>query len=214
VNSPIKPNSSRRARSPLYRDYEAFIKQTLADLAKVPQVDVVLDAVLADPRLIRRGMWVEFGIFEGRTLRKMSTSKGDATVWGVDSFRGLPEPWGNTSHGQQFPTGSYSVGHVPLIDGANLLVGLFDEVLPSFNPNTAVTLAHVDSDLYSSANSALGWLHTRTTPGTVIVFDELKNYEGFEEGEMKALYEWALQTDTVYEWIYNGKDEQAALRIL
>ena len=194
--------------------YEAFIKQTLADLAKVSQVDVVLDAVLADPRLVRRGIWVEFGVYLGDTLRKMSAARGEARLWGVDSFRGLPEPWNNTSHGQSFPTGSYNVGHVPLVDGAQLLVGLFDDVLPFFVPSSAVTLAHVDSDLYSSANSALGWLHMRTMPGTIIVFDELKNYEGFEDGEMKALYEWSLQANDVYEWIYNGKDEQAALRIL
>merc|ERR1712087_704292 len=66
------------------------------------------------------------------------------------------------------------------------------ESLPPFlaSHSGPVSFIHVDSDLYSSAISVLQLLTPRIQPGAVLVFDELINYPGFREGEMRALYEW------------------------
>ena len=45
-------------------------------------------------------------------------------------------------------------------------------------------------DLYAGARDALMLLSDRIRPGTVIVFDDLVNYNNYREHEVKALYEW------------------------
>ena len=53
-----------------------------------------------------------------------------------------------------------------------------------------VALLHLDSDIYSAAIFVLRTLiaDRRIVSGTVIVFDELFNYCGFENHESLALY--------------------------
>lgn len=50
-------------------------------------------------------------------------------------------------------------------------------------------LLHVDCDLYSSTRTVFDHFKANIRPGTVIVFDELLNFDGFEKHEMRALYE-------------------------
>lgn len=50
-------------------------------------------------------------------------------------------------------------------------------------------LLHVDCDLYSSTKTVFEHFKSNIRPGTIIVFDELLNFEGFEKHELRALYE-------------------------
>jgi len=59
-----------------------------------------------------------------------------------------------------------------------------------------IALIHIDSDLYSSATLILNHLNERISKGTIMIFDELCDwenqgvYERWREGEAKALIEW------------------------
>jgi len=52
-----------------------------------------------------------------------------------------------------------------------------------------IGLLHVDCDLYSSTKTVFHHFKNNIREGTVIVFDELLNFDGYERHEIRALYE-------------------------
>lgn len=145
------------------------------------------------------GLWLEFGVHRGKTVNIIAGHTGN-TVFGFDSFEGLPEDW---REGKQ--RGRYSTdGQLPEVaDNVELIAGWFDTTLPEFltTHREPVALVHVDCDLYSSAKCVLDGLRDRLVPGSVIVFDELFNYPGYEQHEIKAFYEFLDETGIECEWI-------------
>lgn len=81
-------------------------------------------------------------------------------------------------------------------DGVVLVKGWFSDTVPKWLSETEGEIAfiHIDSDLYESAKEILALLNERIVPGTVIVFDELcdfdQTYPNWKQGEWKALLEW------------------------
>ena len=52
-------------------------------------------------------------------------------------------------------------------------------------------------------------------PGTIVMFDELINYHGWEEGEFKAFMEFVAAGKLAFEYVaYNRTGGQVAVRIL
>ena len=62
-------------------------------------------------------------------------------------------------------------------------------------------MIHIDCDLYSSTRTVLTLLRGRMVPGTLLVFDELFNYPGYEQHEIKAFYEFLREDSVRCEWI-------------
>lgn len=165
----------------------------------------------ADPRVFRglpvtvlehaddiadvEGLVLEFGVYFGRSLRVLAAR--NPMVHGFDSFEGLPEAW-NEAEG----AGAYStLGQRPRVTNTELHVGWFEDSLPGFlerHPGP-VRLLHVDCDLYSSTRTVLHGLRGRIVPGTVIVFDDLLGYPGYEAHEVRALEEFVAATGMRYE---------------
>ena len=175
----------RTARSHVTTDYERFVAESVAAIKETPRVDFPLSHVLALPELRHAGLWLEFGVFRGRSLKMLAAAKGDAKVFGFDTFQGLPEDWK-----PGIPKGSFSVGgRLPDVPGAEFVVGLFEDTLPTFRFEAPVTLAHIDCDIGSAAQTALKAIRPHLADVSHIVFDELWNYAGFADHEMKALYD-------------------------
>lgn len=166
------------------------------------------------------GLWLEFGVYRGRSICHFANMTSE-TVYGFDSFEGLPEKWNDEN-----PKGVFSLaGQIPVgaIDGENhdnpgmystetnritkpwpknveLIKGWFDDSLPAFvekHPRP-VAFLHVDSDIYSSANTIFTLLEKQIIPGTVICFDELVNYPEFRDHEIKAFAEFLIRTGYDY----------------
>lgn len=157
------------------------------------------------------GLAPEFGVFEGRTLRVIAAARPGGGVYGFDSFEGLPETWRSG-----FTTGAFATGAVPEIDGAELVVGWFDQTLPGFLDahQGQVDFLHVDCDLYSSTVTVLGALTERIRVGTVIQFDEYFNYPGWQRGEFLAFEEWTARSGITYDYLaVTGNNEQVSVRI-
>lgn len=151
----------------------------------------------------------EFGVFMGASINhiaKMTTK----TVFGFDSFEGLPERWRDTCE-----KGAFAVPKLPKVGkNVTLVKGLFHESLPGFlKENTGqIGFLHVDSDLYSSAKIIFELLESRLKPGAVIVFDEYFNYPEWKEGEYKAFMEFLDKTGLSPEFIgYHRNEEQVAI---
>ena len=137
------------------------------------------------------GLWLEFGVCFGRSINILAKFRqGD--MHGFDSFQGLPEDW---KPGE--PKGSYSTGgRLPEVaDNVQLHTGWFEHSLPDFlcRHQGAVSLVHIDCDLYSSTRTVLSLLADRLTVGSVIVFDDFLGFDSFEQHEFKAFLEFTEQ---------------------
>jgi len=197
--------ADRRAMLSSLDFVQAHLADATAHPAKLPTLEAALAAVRVD------GLYLEFGVATGGTLRIISEAAGDCTVYGFDSFDGLPERWR-----PGYDAGLFAVDEVPEVGGAELVVGLFGDTLPGFLEEHAgpVAFAHLDADLYSSTVTVLDALAPRFRPGTVLLFDEFFNYPGWQDHEHRAWVEFCERTSTTFEYLgYAEEDEQLYLRI-
>lgn len=161
------------------------------------------------------GLALEFGVATGTTLEIIagaaSSTPAIESVTGFDSFGGLPETWRTG-----FTAGTFARATPPVVPGADIVVGLFDETLSPFldNHSGTVSFLHLDADLYSSTDVVLRALEGRIVPGTVIVFDEFFNYPGWQDHEKKAWDEFVARTGATFEYLaYTSDNEQVAVRV-
>ena len=102
----------------------------------------------------------------------------------------LAGEWVVSDH-ETLPRGSFGGRPSGLPDHVELVTGMFQDTLPEFltTHTDRVAFAHLDCDLYSSAKCVLTSIQERLAIGTVLVFDELFNYDRYFEHEMRALLE-------------------------
>lgn len=179
---------------PFMRDFWRELKKHRVDRA--PLIWVLEQSLVAPD-----GLWLEFGVGTGRTLRMIADTALAHEVFGFDSFEGLPEDW--VGH---FTRGFFSTNGVPPEVPANcrLIKGWFEDTLPAFcearlMAGAKLRLLHVDCDLYSSTKTVFEHLGPFIDQETVVVFDELCNYPGFEDHEMRALREHLDASQKSYE---------------
>jgi hypothetical protein len=146
-------------------------------------------------------LWLEFGVASGKTVNYISGFTKE-TVYGFDSFLGLPETWR-----QGYEAGAFNLhGNLPKVNpNVSLIKGLFQDTLPAFltEHRKKISFIHIDCDLYSSTKYILNQVKPYLEEGCVLIFDELVNYPGFdgETGELKAFYEFITENNVNYEWI-------------
>jgi hypothetical protein len=88
-----------------------------------------------------------------------------------------------------------------------LVVGWFNETLEGFlqKHDEKVSFCHVDCDLYSSSKYVLDTLKDRFQSGTILLFDELANYAGYEAHEYKAFIEFLSDLNNEYDIEFLGR---------
>jgi len=149
------------------------------------------------------GHIMELGVFKGSTLNHIADAVAPRTVYGFDSFEGLPQNWA-LSENTAITAGFFATNELPKVSkNAELVVGLFNNTLPEWigaHPGD-ISFLHLDCDIYSSTASALTELNTRITTGTIIVFDDMyswkdeDDYSYWRRGQWKALREWLKDYD-------------------
>ena len=158
----------------------------------------VLTYALAQTRV--DGLHLEFGVRTGSTINHIARRRRKTTIWGFDSFEGLPEPWA----GYTLSAGAFRRNEFPDVDpNVELVVGWFDDTLPPFlerHPGD-VAFVHVDSDIYSSAKTVLTNVGPRLRVGSVIVFNEYFNYPNWKQHEFRAWQEFCATHDIGYEYL-------------
>lgn len=147
--------------------------------------EVLLRALEVAPA---EGLTLECGVYFGRSLRIIA-DRTAGQVHGFDSFQGLPEAW-NAQEG----VGAYSTaGRLPAVrENVTLHTGWFENSLPPFfaEHSGPIRLLHIDCDLYSSTRTVLAQAAPRLISGTVIVFDDMLGYPGYEQHELRAFQEF------------------------
>ena len=146
-------------------------------------------------------LWLEFGVASGNTINYISKFTNN-TVYGFDSFEGLPEKWRDGMEKGFFSRN----GILPQVNSnVKLIKGWFNETLVDFIKiqNKKISFIHIDCDLYSSTKYVLDTLINYIDNNCIIIFDELVNYPGFDgdNGELKAFYEFITENNVDYEWI-------------
>lgn len=202
------------------------IQKQLWDLAGRQTAEYVSEnmykcKVFSAPELLREyavsqageGLYLEFGVYSGKTINQIADLKKDRIIYGFDSFEGLPETWRSG-----FEAGKFLKDILPEVrDNVTLIKGWFDETLPSFiqEHNELCAFLHIDCDLYSSSKTVLDYLAGRIVKGTIILFDEYFNYPGWKHNEFKAFQEFISASELKYEYIGYVKDwEQTAVKII
>jgi len=189
----------------------AFVKEKMFHVPQFDSRKALFQSVLRDQAV--NGLYLEFGVFEGNSLNQIASLVPTETVYGFDSFEGLPEDWfpGNEK-------GKFAVPQLPNVrSNVKLVKGWFDETLPIFLANNSNECAfiHIDCDLYSSTRTVLNELKNRVANGTIIVFDEYFNYPNWRNGEYKAFMEFIDQTGFKFEYLgFIPRGWQVAIKII
>lgn len=133
-----------------------------------------------------RPLYLEFGVYKGRTLRwwGQHLTLPAARLVGFDSFVGLPEDWRPDAL-----RGWFAPGVMPQFDDprVSLVVGRFEKTLPCWEPPAHDQLiVNVDCDLYFSTACVLTWLDAHLHHGMLVYFDDLLD----RDDELEAVREW------------------------
>ena len=160
-------------------NYERSIKKHLIDSTK----EIAFD-----------GLWCEFGVKEGRSLKWLIEEYPDQVIHAFDSWEGLPEDW---DHGTGV-VDSMACNPPEVPAHVHLHKGWFKDTVPEWRKTNTkpISFLHMDADIYSSTREVLFEINSQIRPGTIIVFDEFTNFRlsgkmsNWREHEFKALVEW------------------------
>jgi predicted O-methyltransferase YrrM len=199
--------------------FKNFIKCILDDISAIHEMyetNVPFTTAVAQSILDanKDGTILEFGVFQGHTCNSIARAFPNYKVFGFDSFEGLPEKWRDG-----FDAGAFNTnGRLPWVEkNVSLYKGWFNQTIPQFKSKhsdiDSIDFLHFDCDLYSSTQTIFDELFHLITPQTVVVFDELINYPGFEDHEMLALYEALEKHNKTYS-IISHCGERVALYII
>ena len=161
---------------------------------------------------LQNGLILEFGVRHGTSIRQLAslTSK---SIYGFDSFKGLPEDWHLESK-EVYSTR----GKIPKVPPhVTLISGWFEETLPLFlaKHEEDVALINIDCDIYSSTKTVLDLLSPRIKQGTIILFDEYIGNLHWQEDEHKAFMESIDKYQWKYEYLlYSAYTKQVVVRII
>eukprot|EP00965_Chrysotila_dentata_P032395 1080024-Pleurochrysis_carterae.AAC.1 len=147
--------------------YEDFVNELLAKIKLAPMAPGSdHHSLLVSMPCVRQddGLWLEFGVYRGNTIRMMDTFRsahGGGSVYGFDSFQGLPEKWQNSAPvSTRFTSkGAFNLqGRPPFAETSTIkwVRGWYNESLPPFlaaHSGRDLSLVHIDCDLYSSTAS-------------------------------------------------------------
>lgn len=195
-----------------------FVKKYLSEGAPLTSDAEVLKYGSDSVKL--KGLFIELGVCTGRTINFIAALNPHQTIYGFDSFEGLPEEWirGDIA----FPAGTYGFKNPntlpPVLHNVTLIKGMFSDTLVNFvnavDAKEKIAFLHVDCDIYSSTSTAFQILGPKIKSGTVIVFDELYNYSNYENHEFKAFEEFLDNSGLAARTLaYNINHEQVAVQI-
>lgn len=171
------------------------------------------------------GALVECGVFKGKSINALAKAFPSETVYGYDSFEGLPEDW-ERSEGNTYKKGHFNLrGNLPKVhDNVVLIPGFFKDSLSHYKEKVdkRIALLHVDCDLYSSSYEVLSILNDYITPGTILALDEFrpvsthakKTYKNWEEHQYKAVEDWRKAFGRRLLLIDEGPDYEAKVEVV
>lgn len=148
----------------------------------------------SNPDLTSDGLFMEFGVFTGNTfLMIRRTLPKKITLYGFDTFTGLPEDWvDEDTNNIIFPKGAFVPPYkMNPIQDCELIEGdIFSTLQPFLDTHAfPIKFVHFDMDLYKPTKYALKLMCKQFIEGTVLVFDDFYNLPGWRHHSFKAVEE-------------------------
>ena len=161
----------------------------------------------------KNSLFLEFGVYKGDSINFIAKKLKPGLVYGFDSFEGIDHDWS----GYYLPEGFFNLDKkIPKLEiNAIPVIGLIQNTLQKFllENKEVINFVHIDTDIYESAKTILSSIKPRLSKNSIIVFDELYNFPGWNVGEYRALRE--TFKDDEYKFLAFAKDgEQAVIQIL
>jgi len=195
-----------------------FVKKYLMEATPLTSDAEVLKFGSDKVRL--EGIFIELGVCTGKTINFIAALNPHKKIFGFDSFEGLPEDWIRADKIIPAKTFGFKNPAIlpPVLHNVELFKGWFSDTLSTFTKNIdssqPIAFLHIDSDIYSSAATAFEILSDRIQQGTILVFDELYNYPGYENHEFKAFQEFLDKHNFRAHYLaYNIYHEQVVVQI-
>ncbi len=176
---------------------------------------------------LRTGAYYEFGVYKGYSLwyaaECMKKYVQKPTLFGFDSFSGLPEPKHVDDTGEFFQ-GQYACSLESVSDsikkhGGNLkyihlIKGFYDKILtPALHKKQKfpkIAIVNIDCDLYESAKTVLNFIYPLLQKNSIIMFDDWNAFNNNENlGEKKAWKEFLashhnIKTEPLFHYCWHG----------
>ena len=160
---------------------------------------------------------LEFGVWTGASTRKFGKKLGNQKIYAFDSFQGLKDIWlGQNVSGEKFDL----MGNIPVFEKNIVPIkGWVQDTLPTFikdnfsENNNKIGFVHMDLDTYESSKFVLQQIKKHLAKNSIIIFDELYNYAGWQMGEFKALTEVFKENEYRY-LCFSMDKEQVVIEIL
>jgi predicted O-methyltransferase YrrM len=149
-----------------------------------------------------KGLVAEFGVFEGYSINLVAKKLSNQTIYGFDSFEGLPEDW----TGASLSKGTFGRdGVMPeVLPNVTLIKGLFNETVEPWLKfqKDPFSLLIIDCDTYDSAKSVLvPAAENHIKKGTLILFDEYFGYPRWRNHEFKIWKEIVSKHKIKYRYL-------------
>lgn len=190
--------------------FPEFIDKVFDGLEKVPVSQDPLDYVasqysklMEERGALASGFWSEFGVWEGKTLKEcynnLKNTNFEGTIAGFDSFEGLPVHWRESFVQGTFAT-DFEVVRANVPEEVKLYQGWFQNTIGKFledYPNTPAGLINHDGDVFLSTAITFSLLNDRIVPGTLLCFDELIGYAGYQQHEILSLFIWMKEMEAM-----------------
>lgn len=153
--------------------------------------------------------YLEFGVWKGTTIKRFS--KYVNKIYGFDSFEGLNEDWvgHKISSNDKF---KLKENEIPTFSSNIIIVkGIIQNTLEEFlkKKNPKINFVHIDTDTYETCKFILNKIKPYLVNNSIILFDELYNFPGWDVGEYKALKE--CFNDDEYKYKAFSGDRTAAV---
>ena len=162
---------------------------------------------------INSGLFLEFGVYSGTSTNHFArlANPHGKVLYGFDSFQGLEEDWI-----RNHPAGRFNRnGHPPEVEhNVELVIGFVQDTLNQFleqHGTKKIAFIHIDLDTYSPSRFVLNACKPFLQPGTIILFDELIAYHGWEAHEFRALCE-TFKSDE-YKFLAFNRGPQVGIEI-
>lgn len=143
------------------------------------------------------GLIAEFGMYKGGSLEILAKYNPTRSLFGIDSFQGLPPASEFDSHNE----GEFNdVDHIGIVGyfkmlypNVRILKGFSPDVFSFFDDHARFGFVHADIDMYWSVRHALDFFYPRLVEGGIMIFDDY----GFSStrGCRKAVDEWYYNCD-------------------
>lgn len=176
-----------------------------------------------DLSLLETGLVLEFGTATARTLNQFAYWLPNKTVYGFDSWQGLPETFNDLSAGHFAQPLPEILPNCTLVQGwfGNRPVqdqsGVAEFTAQKFadTHKEPIALLHLDADLYSSTKTVLDVFAKQIVPGTVILFNEYWNHPTWKKHEFRAWQEHCKTHSVEYKYIgYASDHQEVAIRVI